>query len=313
MAATTNPSPQHPTRHMRPQLPTHQHDATTQLARPHNRQPTATHPDPARKATNPVTVTPQHSARDYNPPPSTHHHTSARCPTPQLPTHRHTPARRPTPQPPTHCHGAAHNAQDSVTANPRYIATAHTPPLHHTATAASYSSTIIFGVTVTRWHHQVPGGTTPVKQPVQILMQAPMPMKHGMSDADHTDSTSVGESHILERLGKGCGKARKTTALGGSGNVGRPHPSHKTISDLEKEPRFDEGGASFEFGASVSSNCRAWSSQARSIGTKFGFGDDLVHQIVTGSHPVCTVLRMQILKTASDHPLPVVLSAPKIQ
>ncbi|KAH9165192.1 hypothetical protein EDB89DRAFT_1911598 [Lactarius sanguifluus] len=98
-----------------------------------------THPDPARKATNPVTVTPQHGTRDYNPPLPTHRHTSARCPTPQPPTHCHTPARCPTPQPPTHCHGTAHDAQDSATANPRYTATAHTPPLHHAATAASYN------------------------------------------------------------------------------------------------------------------------------------------------------------------------------
>ncbi|KAH9165809.1 hypothetical protein EDB89DRAFT_1911097 [Lactarius sanguifluus] len=74
MAATTDLSLQHPTRCTRPQPPTHQHDATTRLARPHNHQPTATHPDPARKATNPVTVTPQHGAQDYNlPPPSPHH------------------------------------------------------------------------------------------------------------------------------------------------------------------------------------------------------------------------------------------------
>ncbi|KAH9071010.1 hypothetical protein EDB83DRAFT_2313741 [Lactarius deliciosus] len=60
MAATTNPSPQHPTQRMRLQPPTHQHNVTTRLARPHNCQPTATHPDPACKATNPVTVTPRH-------------------------------------------------------------------------------------------------------------------------------------------------------------------------------------------------------------------------------------------------------------
>ncbi|KAH9170758.1 hypothetical protein EDB89DRAFT_1907451 [Lactarius sanguifluus] len=126
MAATTNPSPRHPTRPTRPQPPTHQHDATTQLARPHNRQPTAMHPDPACKATNPVTVTSQHGAQDYNPPP---------------PTHRHTPTWRPTPQPPTHCHGAAHDAQDSATANPRYAATAHTHYIipRRNSMAASYN------------------------------------------------------------------------------------------------------------------------------------------------------------------------------
>ncbi|KAH9160928.1 hypothetical protein EDB89DRAFT_1914259 [Lactarius sanguifluus] len=126
MAATTNPSPRHPTWRTRPQPPTHQHDATTRLARPHNRQPTATHPDPVRKATNPVTVTSQHGAQDYNPPP---------------PTHCHTPTWRPTPQPPTHCHSAAHDAQDSATANPRYAATAHTHYIipRRDSTAASYN------------------------------------------------------------------------------------------------------------------------------------------------------------------------------
>ncbi|KAH9008522.1 hypothetical protein EDB83DRAFT_2531760 [Lactarius deliciosus] len=75
MAATTDPSPRHRTRRTRPQPPTHQHNATTRLARPHNRQPTATHPDPVRKATNPVTVTPQHGTQDYNLPPPSHRHT----------------------------------------------------------------------------------------------------------------------------------------------------------------------------------------------------------------------------------------------
>ncbi|KAH9022640.1 hypothetical protein EDB85DRAFT_2186410 [Lactarius pseudohatsudake] len=45
------------------------------------------------------------------------------------------------------------------------------------------------------------------------ILAAHEAVKHGMSDADHTDSTSVGESHMLERLGKGCGKARKITRL----------------------------------------------------------------------------------------------------
>ncbi|KAH9172323.1 hypothetical protein EDB89DRAFT_1906181 [Lactarius sanguifluus] len=154
MAATTDPSPRHPTRRTRPQPPTHQHDATTQLARPHNQEPTATHPDPVHKATNPVTVTPQHGAQDYNPPPPSHCHTPQhgvqhRNCQPTATTWQHdatqharlqpatanppprTLIQRPTPQPPTHCHGATDDAQDSATANPLRR---HGSYPHHAAT-----------------------------------------------------------------------------------------------------------------------------------------------------------------------------------